>query len=234
MPSDVTWATPCYDAATREFRRAPRPGVHQPAARRRDQPRVRQDAVGAARGDAGGQVTIEGEASRSARRSCARDAEPDRDRGHLSAARGAARPLPAQDARRLPERSRRRRDVSARHADQARRRPATWPASQALSTSRRCSSCRRTVARLVVSMTRCATTPCASDARRARGPASRWAPARAAASRWCAGARAAALLDGRGFVTPDDVKARGIAGPAPSRGARARARSWKAAMSTIC
>ena len=31
-----------------------------------------------------------------------RDAEPDRVRGHLPAARGAARPLPAQGARRLP------------------------------------------------------------------------------------------------------------------------------------
>ena len=35
-----------------------------------------------------------------------RDAEPDRAGGHLSAARGAARPLPVQGRRRLPERAR--------------------------------------------------------------------------------------------------------------------------------
>ena len=34
------------------------------------------------------------------------DPEPDRVRGHLSAARGAARPLPDEDPRRLPERRR--------------------------------------------------------------------------------------------------------------------------------
>ena len=50
------------------------------------------------------QVTTEGE-TRPLERAVprARDAEPDRVRGHLSAARGAARPLPAADRRRLPE-----------------------------------------------------------------------------------------------------------------------------------
>ena len=49
------------------------------------------------------QVTIEG-VTHAARAAVprARDAEPDRVRGHLPAARGAARPLPAPHRRRLP------------------------------------------------------------------------------------------------------------------------------------
>ncbi len=43
------------------------------------------------------------------------DAEPDRDRRHLSAARGAGRPLHDEGAGRLPERGRRIRDRRARH-----------------------------------------------------------------------------------------------------------------------
>ena len=57
-----------------------------------------------------------------------RDAEPDRVRGHLSAARGAARPLPLQGRRRLPRRGGRAGDPRAapprRRAGDARRRPA--------------------------------------------------------------------------------------------------------------
>ena len=52
-----------------------------------------------------------------------RDAEPDRVRGHLPAARGAGRPLPAQAARRLPEHGRggrRRRALPAGHGRGAR------------------------------------------------------------------------------------------------------------------
>ena len=45
----------------------------------------------------------------------ARDAEPDRVRGHLPAARGAGRPLPAEDPRRLPERRGRVGGRRARH-----------------------------------------------------------------------------------------------------------------------
>ena len=75
---------------------------------RRDQPRQPAHPVGAAAGDAG--------AARHRRRHPprraealprARDAEPDRAGGHLSAARSAARPLPDADRRRL-SRSRRR------------------------------------------------------------------------------------------------------------------------------
>ena len=71
------------------------PDLHQPAPRRRDQPRPAEDAGGAARGDAGAAGDDRGRDAR-ARRAVhrARDAEPDRVRGHVSAAGGAARPLP--------------------------------------------------------------------------------------------------------------------------------------------
>ena len=61
MPADVCGHT-LYDQSSTAIHDAPRPGVHQSAAGRRNQPRACQDAGRAARGDAGGQVTIEGEA----------------------------------------------------------------------------------------------------------------------------------------------------------------------------
>ena len=79
----------------RERVRVPaRPGLRERPPRRRDQPRLAEDAGGPARGDAG-------EPGHDRRRDLparaavhrARDAEPDRVRGHLSAARGPARPL---------------------------------------------------------------------------------------------------------------------------------------------
>ena len=84
-----------------------RPGVLQLPARRRDQPRARKGAVGAARGDAGapghdrprdvqGAAPVPG----------AGDPEPDRVGGHLPAAGGADRPLHVQDGGRLPLRPR--------------------------------------------------------------------------------------------------------------------------------
>ena len=68
--------------------------LRQRPARRRDQPRLAEDAGGAARGDAG-------EPGDDRRRELPappavhrpRDPEPDRVRGHLPAARGPARPL---------------------------------------------------------------------------------------------------------------------------------------------
>ena len=79
--------------------------LRQHPAGRRDQPHAAQDAVGAARGDAG--ALLHG-ARQSLRAAVAvlrpRDAESDRARRHLSAARGAARSLPLQHRARLPER----------------------------------------------------------------------------------------------------------------------------------
>ena len=81
-----------------------RPGLHQPAAGRRDQPGAGQGAERAARGHAG---TPGDHRSRDAPgpRPVPRagDPEPDRDRGHVRAARGPGRPVHAQGPRRLPE-----------------------------------------------------------------------------------------------------------------------------------
>ena len=69
------------------------------------------------------QVTIEGE-TRTAGAAVprARHAEPDRVRGHVPAARGAARPLPAADRRRLPGARARVGDARAAAASGARTR----------------------------------------------------------------------------------------------------------------
>ena len=80
-----------------------RAGLLQLPARRRDQPRAREGAVGAARGDAGAPGDDRAH-DLSGARAVPRhgDAEPDRVRGHVPAARGAGRPLHAQDRDRLP------------------------------------------------------------------------------------------------------------------------------------
>ena len=103
------------DAARSGWRK--RPDVHRAAAGRRDQPRAGQDAERAARGDAGA-PGLDRRPAPPARRVLhrVRHAEPGRARGHLSAARGAARPLPAQGRGRLPERRGRRRRARARRA----------------------------------------------------------------------------------------------------------------------
>ena len=86
-----------------------RPGVRQPPARRRDQPRAGQGAVRAARGHAGAPGDDRRrDAPRARAVPRARHAEPDRVRGHLRPARGAGRPLPVQARRRLPGASRTR------------------------------------------------------------------------------------------------------------------------------
>ena len=87
----------------------PRARLRLDRARRRDQPRIAEDPVRAARGHGG----VAGDRRRHAARGRPavprdRDAEPDRAGGHLQAARGAARPLPHQDLDRLPRPRRRR------------------------------------------------------------------------------------------------------------------------------
>ena len=106
-----------------EFRAGRR--VRERRARRRDQPRVAEDAVRAARGDGGapghgrhGDV----QAARAVHGD--RDAEPGRARGDVSAARGPARPLPAAVADRLPGSRRRARDPRRVRRRRARRRRA--------------------------------------------------------------------------------------------------------------
>ena len=90
-------------AGQRDLRHRARPGLLQLPARGRDQPRARQGAVGAARGDAGAPGHPRPHVAPGAR-PVPRDGDPEPDRvgGHLPAARGAGRPLHAQDPRRLP------------------------------------------------------------------------------------------------------------------------------------
>ena len=85
------------------LRHRARPGVLQLPARRRDQPRAGEGAVGAARGDAGA-AGDDRPRHPSGARPVPRDgdAEPDRVGGHLPAPRGAGRPLHAEDPDRLP------------------------------------------------------------------------------------------------------------------------------------
>ena len=87
----------------RELRHGARARLLQLPPRGRDQPRPGEGAVGAARGDAGAPGHARPHDARRAR-PVPRDgdAEPDRVGGHLSAARGAGRPVHAQDPRRLP------------------------------------------------------------------------------------------------------------------------------------
>ena len=124
MPSDITGHA-VLDPSTRELRVRARPGVHAHAAGRRDQSRAGQDAERAARGDAG----IPGDARRADAAAAeavhgAGDAEPGRDRRHVSAARGAARPLPVQDRDRLSVARRGSRRRRARDRRPGRRRAA--------------------------------------------------------------------------------------------------------------
>ena len=91
---------------------------------RRDQPRQPAHPVGAVAGDAGEGGLGRGPAADPAEAvPRAGDAEPDRAGGHLSAARGAARPVPAADRRRL-SRARRTSGRSSSRPPASRRR---WP-----------------------------------------------------------------------------------------------------------
>ena len=112
VPADLV-GTRIYRPDTGSFDTELGPVFVQLPARRRDQPRPGQGPVGAARGDAGAagddrRHDIPGAAA--VHRDG--DPEPDRVRGHLPAARGAGRPLPDEDRRRLPDASARRRRSS--------------------------------------------------------------------------------------------------------------------------
>ena len=110
MPSDITGTDIIQedtdDRPAADGVRA-RADLREHRARRRDQPDAAEDAVGAARGDAGAPRHDPG-AHLQARGAVlrVRDAEPDRARGHLSAARGAARSLHVPHRDRPPARRR--------------------------------------------------------------------------------------------------------------------------------
>ena len=96
MPGDITGSM-VIDSSQRRADLPRGPGLHQPAARRRDQPHPAQDPVGAARGDGGGPGLGRRRLPPAAPAVPGRrDPEPGRVRRHLPAARGPARPLPAQ------------------------------------------------------------------------------------------------------------------------------------------
>ena len=142
----------------------------------------------------------------------ARDAEPDRVRGHVPAAGGAARSVRAAHRLRLPVRRRRVGDARA-----APRRGATRSSSGRWSTARRSSRCSAP-SRTCTSTRASAATSSTSSRRRARAPASPSARARAARSRSSSSRAAGRRCAGRDFVTPDDVKsARGARALAPPR-----------------
>ena len=119
MPADITGTEVLdEDGGHRSLRFVQRADLRADHPRRRDQPHAAQDAGGAARGDAG--VPRHGRGPHLSARAAvlrARDAEPDRARRHLSAARGAARSLHVQHRDDLP---RRRRRGPRRHAHDGR------------------------------------------------------------------------------------------------------------------
>ena len=149
----------------------------------------------------------------------ARDPEPDRVRGHVPAARGAARPLPdprsASATRAASTRSR----CSARRPSAARTRSSSRPSS----TRRRSSRCSARSSRCT-----CPT--------RSRATSSTSSPRRATSRRLAVGAsprgslallklsRAKAALAGRDFVVPEDVKA--VAVPALAHRLTLRPELW--------
>ena len=119
-------------ARQRNLRHRARAGVRQLPARRRDQPRAGQGPVGAARGDAGAAGDHRREdACGAAAVPGARHPEPDRVRGHLSAARGAGGPLPDEDPGRLPLAGRRGHGRGPLAGPRRRwsRSESTWPTS---------------------------------------------------------------------------------------------------------
>ena len=95
----------------------PRWGVREHRRRRRDQPRLAQDPVGAA-GVHGGAAGHRRQRDLPARDAVHgdRDPEPHRDGGHLRPPRGAARPVHGPGLGRLPGRGRRDRDARLAHA----------------------------------------------------------------------------------------------------------------------
>ena len=173
LPADVV-GTNVFNQREGALRVPARAGVRERRAGRRDQPRVAEDAVGPARvhaGAPGDRRQAHARAGAAVRR--ARDPEPDRVRGHLSASRGAARPLHGARVARLPARRGR-----ARHARPARRaRPRARPRAGRRGRRGRSRPSRPSAGSTAA--TRCAAT--SSRCSRRRGPtrASSWARARA-------------------------------------------------------
>ena len=179
----------------------PGPGLREPPARRRDQPRVAEDAVGAARVHAG----EPGHGRRRHLRARApvhgdRDAEPDRVRGHVPAARGAARPLHDAHRDRLPAARR-----GGADADRADERAAARLARAGRDAAEVLALVEEAKAIFVEESSTATSSRCCGT--RAPTRACTSARARAPGIALLRVAKARALADGRDFLSPDDVKA---------------------------
>ena len=200
LPSDVTGVN-VFNQRTNEFEFRARAGLHEPAARRRDQPGLAEDAGGAARVHAGApghgrrrllpaRAAVHG----------ARHPEPDRVRGDLPAARGRARPLHDAHLHRLPAARRRSADADgADGADAARdARAGRLPRRGAAGDRGRARRVRRGEPQ---PLHRGAAAAHALGSRLYLGASPR------AGIALLRVAKARALAEGRDYVSPDDVKA---------------------------
>ena len=106
-PVDITGVS-IYNQETPRVRVQARRDLRQHRRRRRDQPRLAEDPVRAARvhGGAPGHRRRRRPTSSASPFMVHRDPEPDRDGGHLPAPRGAARPVHGPDLDGLPRRRR--------------------------------------------------------------------------------------------------------------------------------
>ena len=138
VPADIV-GTRIYRPSREAFDVELGPGVRQLRAGGRDQPGPRQGAVGPARGDGRGpRLDRRHHPSGAAAVPGAGDPEPHRVGRRLLASRGAARPLPHEDRRGLPERLRGGRDrPSHGRRPAARRRGARHRDARAAATRRR-------------------------------------------------------------------------------------------------
>ena len=219
MPSDVTGSS-VYNQRTTEFEFRPGPiftNLLLGDEINRAPPKTQAALLEAMQER---QVTIEGTDD------CARaavprdrDAEPDRVRGHVPVARGAARPLPAAGSGSAIRAA----TTSGRCSSSGSRGARTRFGSSASPIAP--GSCRcRTRSSRCTSRRRSATTSSTSSRRLARASASRSARARAVRSRCVKLSRCRAALQGRDFVTPEDVKA--VAVPALSHRLMLRPELW--------
>ena len=232
MPADITGTRVISETpdGRRELRLRARPGLRARAARRRDQPRDAEDAVGAARGD--GRAAGDG-GGHDARPAVAvlraRHAEPDRDGGHLPAARGAARPLPLQGAARLPvaggARAHPRADHRRRDGDgPSRARSGDGAGARRGAAARWCATCwsRRTSSATSPSLVRL-TLPAAGADPEVRRCVTYGASPRGGQA-LLLGAKVHALLDGRPHVAIERRRSRRARRPAPPPGDELRGR----------
>ncbi len=206
VPADLV-GTRIYNQRTGEFSTSLGPVFTQPAARRRDQPRAGEGAKRAARSDAGAPGHDRRRDAQGARAvSGDGDAEPDRDRRHLSAARSAGRPLHDEGAGRLPERGAGVRHRAAR--DRQRRSTVGTVATpeQLLALQRECRSSYvdpsliQYAVRLVAA-TRDPGSAGLADLKRYIN----FGASPRASIHLIEGARALAFLRGRAYVLPEDV-----------------------------